>query len=136
FDDAEVALQELADGLDAEEAKTVTECDETDEGVGNEEEWLEELAELSAVEQETLRESAQPVRFVLVKIRKISFAIIHSSTILLPAWKRIVKEQGLEERQLPRDVRTRWNSIYQMLSIAVKYRQAIDQLTSDRTLGM
>lgn len=47
-----------------------------------------------------------------------------------------MKEQKLEERQLPRDVRTRWNSTYQMLSVAVKYRSAIDQMTGSRELGL
>ena len=33
---------------------------------------------------------------------------------------------------MPQDVRTRWNSTYQMLEFALKYRQAIDKVTGDR----
>ena len=32
---------------------------------------------------------------------------------------------------MPRDVTTRWNSTYDMLSFAVKYRKAIEHITSD-----
>lgn len=32
---------------------------------------------------------------------------------------------------MPRDVTTRWNSTYDMLSFAVKYRKAIEYITSD-----
>lgn len=73
---------------------------------------------------------------IVFQIRKLSFAIINSSTILLPAWKRVLKELKLEERQLPRDVRTRWNSTYQMLSMAIKYRAAVDKMTGSRDLGL
>lgn len=37
---------------------------------------------------------------------------------------------------MPRDVRTRWNSTYEMLSFAIKYRAAIDRLTSDRSMDL
>lgn len=33
---------------------------------------------------------------------------------------------------MPRDVRTRWNSTYTMLSFALEYRTAVEHLTSDR----
>ena len=33
---------------------------------------------------------------------------------------------------MPRDVTTRWNSTYDMLDFAVKYRNALDKMTSDR----
>ncbi|KAI0748822.1 hypothetical protein BC629DRAFT_1249534, partial [Irpex lacteus] len=80
--------------------------------------WLEELAQLSAVEQNELHESAQPICLVPVKISKVSFSIIHSSTILLPSWKRALKELKLNKCQLPRDVQTRCDSTYHMLSVA------------------
>ena len=33
---------------------------------------------------------------------------------------------------MPRDVTTRWNLMYDMLDFAVKYRNALDKVTSDR----
>jgi len=35
-----------------------------------------------------------------------------------------------------RDVSTRWNSTYDMLSFAVKYRAAINSMTAARDLGL
>jgi hypothetical protein len=37
---------------------------------------------------------------------------------------------------MPRDVTTRWNSTYDMLSFALEYRKAIDILTADRRHGL
>ena len=37
---------------------------------------------------------------------------------------------------MPRDVSTRWNSTYQMLEFALKYRTVIDMLTSERALDL
>ncbi|KAJ7861666.1 hypothetical protein B0H14DRAFT_2306547, partial [Mycena olivaceomarginata] len=66
-------------------------------------------------------------------IRKLSFAIIHSTTILLPAWRKICRKCKLKERMIPRDVRRRWNSIYDMLCFAQNYRAAIDAITSEKS---
>lgn len=37
---------------------------------------------------------------------------------------------------MPRDVQTRWNSTYDMLVFAVAYREAIDELTADKSAGL
>jgi hypothetical protein len=37
---------------------------------------------------------------------------------------------------MPRDVSTRWNSTFDMLDFAVKYRAAIDSITSTRDLNL
>ncbi|KAJ7488457.1 hypothetical protein B0H11DRAFT_1720503, partial [Mycena galericulata] len=67
------------------------------------------------------------------QIRKLSFAIIHSTTILLPAWRKICRKCKLKERMIPRDVRTRWNSTYDMLYFSQNYRPAIDAITSEKS---
>ncbi|KAJ7442837.1 hypothetical protein B0H11DRAFT_1748817, partial [Mycena galericulata] len=67
------------------------------------------------------------------QIQKLSFAIIHSTTILLPAWHKICRKCKLKERMIPRDVRTRWNSTYDMLYFAQNYRTAIDAITSEKS---
>jgi hypothetical protein len=70
------------------------------------------------------------------QIRGLSFAIIHSTTLALPAWKRACLTHSLPERLIPRDVRTRWNSTFDMLSFAVKYRKAIDAIAAERSLKL
>lgn len=37
---------------------------------------------------------------------------------------------------MPRDVSTRWNSSYDMLDFAIKYRPAIDAMTAVRELDL
>jgi len=37
---------------------------------------------------------------------------------------------------IPRDVATRWNSTYDMLSFVLRYRQAIDTVTADKGLKL
>lgn len=37
---------------------------------------------------------------------------------------------------MPRDVSTRWNYTYEMLSFAYLYREAYDELTSNRDMKM
>lgn len=61
---------------------------------------------------------------------------MNSTTIILPAWYRLLDELVLPRRAIPRDVRTRWNSTYTMLSFFAEYREAVDKLTEDRKLGL
>ena len=37
---------------------------------------------------------------------------------------------------MPRDVATRWNSTYDMLEFAIKYRLAIDKITGDKLANL
>ena len=37
---------------------------------------------------------------------------------------------------MPRDVRTRWNSTFDMLNFAVEYREALDAITGDRDMKL
>jgi hypothetical protein len=45
-------------------------------------------------------------------------------------------DQGLKPNLIPRDVVTRWNSTYNMLSFALKYRKAIDGITAEKVLKL
>ncbi|KAE9399592.1 hypothetical protein BT96DRAFT_820417, partial [Gymnopus androsaceus JB14] len=69
-------------------------------------------------------------------IRGLSFAIVHSTTIALPAWRVACGSHGLNERLLPRDVATRWNSTYDMLVAAKKYSAVVDLITADKALKL
>ena len=40
----------------------------------------------------------------------------------------------MRERVMPRDVRTRWNSTFDMLNFALEYRKVLDTITSDRQM--
>jgi hypothetical protein len=69
-------------------------------------------------------------------VRQLSYAVIHSTTIVLPAWHVACLSAKLRPRLIPRDVVTRWNSTYDMLLFACKYRMAIDSLTADKTFKL
>ncbi|KAG6809481.1 hypothetical protein H0H92_016073, partial [Tricholoma furcatifolium] len=69
-------------------------------------------------------------------VRKLSFVIIHSSTKALPAWRSTCTRVGLKPRLIPRDVKTRWNSMFDMLKVILEYRQAIDAIMGERTLNL
>jgi len=64
----------------------------------------------------------------------VSFAIKNSTTIILPKWYATLDE--LNDRMMPRDVTTRWNSTYDMLEFAITYREALDVITGDRDMKL
>lgn len=167
WDDDETmrAMTELAANIDQEEA-------EMDDGEGeddSEDGMIDITAEMSEEEIEELEQTAQPVRLVLVKVsgqvvhlwlidrylikhyiitqlRKIAYAIKHSTTIILPEWHAILAklakesteaaEEPLGDRMVPRDVTTRWNSTYDMLAFAYQYRAALDIITANREMKL
>jgi len=52
---------------------------------------------------------------------------------------KISKEKGkvlLSKQMMPRDVATRWNYTYEMLSFAYTYREAYNKLTSNQEMKM
>jgi len=69
-------------------------------------------------------------------VRQLAFAIIHSTTIALPAWHQTCYELGLKAKLIPRDVVTRWNSTYDMMKFVLAYREAIDMITANKTLKL
>jgi len=69
------------------------------------------------------------------------YAIKNSTTILLPRWFELLEDlvndanlDPLAIRMMPRDVTTQWNSTYDMLVFALKYRKAIDKISGDREM--
>ncbi|KAF9018705.1 hypothetical protein BDZ89DRAFT_911387, partial [Hymenopellis radicata] len=92
--------------------------------------FIDVLPELTDEEREQLAKDVKPIRLALVKLRALAFKIINSSTILLPAWKRLLREHKLVERLIPRDVKTRWNSTFDLIVFGLKYRPYIDEFTA------
>jgi hypothetical protein len=127
-----------------------------DDGEGESEEFLDdgtdEFDRLSEVDCEELLEDMAAVRETVSKVcsyilwmhwfslsqqlRKFSFAVIHSTTIALPAWRRACETHELKPRLIPRDVVTRWNSTHDMMEFALKYRKPIDDITADKKLKL
>jgi hypothetical protein len=103
--------------------------DDVDDGI-------DELDVLDADEHEGIIADTAAVCETVTKLHRLAFAIVRSTTIALPAWRRYCKELKLKSRILPCDVVTRWNSTYYMLSFAIKYRSAIDVMTADKSLKL
>ncbi|KAJ8085640.1 hypothetical protein PM082_004458 [Marasmius tenuissimus] len=82
-------------------------------------------------DEEALEQEVAPFCAVLVKICGLAYKIIHSSTILLLAWKRHLCSLNLTPQLIPQDVKTRWNSTYDMLDFASNHRRAIKTFTQD-----
>jgi hypothetical protein len=66
----------------------------------------------------------------------LAFAIKNSTTIILPTWFSILDDLLLLPLMMPRDVRTRWNSTFDMLDFAVEHRDALDTITGDRDMKL
>lgn len=151
-------LLKLAEGLEAEEAAVRDEQDVPGEdGVDDddEESWIDEVGTMNDEEQDEFEREVRPVKMVLVKvsrcvachvnkvqtllrrqIRRLAFKIVHSTTVVKPLWESILAERKLPNRLIPRDVKTRWNSTYDMLQVALEYREAVDELCSSRDHGV
>jgi hypothetical protein len=153
--DADMPLLEAADedGDEDEDKEDEASCDDDirNDGlsVGDQ---IDELDELDDDARATLLMETADVRTTLSKVscqqvphtacwffrqvRQLSFSIIHSTTIVLPAWRLACKKYSLRVRILPRDVATRWNSTYDMLSVVQAYRKPVDDVTADKSLKL
>jgi hypothetical protein len=156
--DAEAELSALAQGIEEEEEATQDEIDDELDDDDEIDGWVAgEDTEMSDDEREELEESVRPVRLLLVKVtlchmpdsdsehqnstlsrqlRRLAYAILHSTTILLPAWFTLLESLKVSARKMPRDVTTRWNSTYDMLVFALEYRAAIDQICGTKANGL
>ncbi|PBK98848.1 hypothetical protein ARMGADRAFT_921053, partial [Armillaria gallica] len=83
---------------------------------------VDKLAAMMVSEREEWEEQVLLAKSVLAKLRKLSFKIINSSTILLPTWNAILNELKLKPKKLPHDIATCWNSTYDMLEVAMEHK--------------
>nr|GAT43317.1 predicted protein [Mycena chlorophos] len=125
-------MGEVAKELDRYEEQLGPDEDADDHDDG----WVDELAEMGPNECVEINEKLKDARWALGKIRQLAFKIINSTTRLLPAWKAKLRELDLAIKLIPRDVRTRWNSTYDLLRFALKYRKAIEAFTGHRDNGV
>jgi hypothetical protein len=58
------------------------------------------------------------------------------TTIALPAWREACTNRKLPVRLIPCDDKTRWNSTYDMVKMALKFRSAIDDITANKSLKL
>lgn len=54
----------------------------------------------------------------------------------MPRWRELCKTWKKKDKNLPQDVRTCWNSTYDMLDVTIDYRDVIDHLCSEREPGL
>ena len=64
------------------------------------------------------------------------YAIKNSTTQALPRWFRILEELSLKPCMMPRDVRTCWNTTYDMLQFTYEYKDAINKITDMRKMKL
>ncbi|KAF9219129.1 hypothetical protein BS17DRAFT_658061, partial [Gyrodon lividus] len=129
-------LEELSKGIEHEDLATFTEWGLTDEErIDDVDGFVDEIEELSDSKCQELLKSIWPIKLVLIKIRKLAFKLIHSTTKLLPAWHTTLEAMRMKKvTNMPCDVSTWWNSTLDMLDL--NHRQAVDSVTQDRALGL
>ncbi|KAF8257405.1 hypothetical protein EI94DRAFT_1630941, partial [Lactarius quietus] len=132
LDVAAQAFADLAQELDLDEQL----AHETHDGEDGEEDdqpldsWVKFCEGLTEEEVMELDESIQPVQSMLIKLRKMAFALKNSMTLLLPQWYNTLSAHHLPHCIMPHDVSTWWNSTFDMLNFVIEYRLAIDTMTA------
>ena len=134
--------------MDDEEEKEGEEDEMDDEDKEEEEDLLDAMDD---DEREVLIENTEAVRMTLMKISFYTsiislflcscfgyrFENYHSlSSIPLPLPFLHGMRPVLLILLIPHNVKTWWNSTYDMLNVAVEYRQVIDDITANKSLKM
>lgn len=68
------------------------------------------------------------------QLRHLSYAILHSLTILLPLWYDTLHVLKLSITTMPHTIATCWNSTHNMLKFAVEYQTAIEMMVKEKAL--
>ncbi|EIW54247.1 uncharacterized protein TRAVEDRAFT_81735, partial [Trametes versicolor FP-101664 SS1] len=138
-DGDERELLELVQEMESEEITTQAEMaagDGEEDESDNADDEVDGMAELTDEERAQFEREVLPVKLTMAKLRKLAFKIVHSTTKLLPVWKELLAELGQPVVLIPRDVRTRWNSTFDMLDSCLKHQKALTQLCSDKSNGL
>ncbi|KAG1791478.1 hypothetical protein EV424DRAFT_1265938, partial [Suillus variegatus] len=98
--------------------------------------FVDEVKLLDKKEQAALNKEIRPVKLALVKVPKLAYKTIHSTTIILPAWHAILKDLSEPQTLMPRDVATWWNSTFDMLDYALEHREAVDTVMQWQDLSL
>ncbi|KAG2031924.1 hypothetical protein BDR03DRAFT_819787, partial [Suillus americanus] len=115
--------------MELEELSTDMEEDtEMMDEVDNDDGFVDEVELLDETERAALKKEIRPVKLVLVKVRKLAYKTIHSTTIILPAWHAILKDLSEPQTLMPCDVATRWNSMFDMLDYILEHHEAVDTI--------
>ncbi|KAG1733252.1 uncharacterized protein EDB91DRAFT_1084525 [Suillus paluster] len=121
---AEEDIQELTTDIKWEDQITVAENGDGDPNSNkfdNMEGWVDTTSELMDVKHEELQTNIQPIRLLLIKLRKLAYKMIYSMTLILSEWKITLAKLKLSERIMLRNVSMWWNSTFDMLQFAIKY---------------
>ncbi|KIK99617.1 hypothetical protein PAXRUDRAFT_90169, partial [Paxillus rubicundulus Ve08.2h10] len=119
----------LAENVDPEDLQMRAKNGEGQDDQDNVEGWVNEMELLTDKERASLEGHLRPLHLILAKICKLSYKIINSTTILLPAWTSMLDELYLMLKNSSCDVLTYWNSTFDMLECALKYQAGIDVIT-------
>ena len=135
-------LAELEEGLDEEDAVMIAEMTSEVNGqatqTDNTKGWVDEVEALSDIEQCHLQALIHPIRLAVGKVseytylsqvihcleqlHKLAFKIIHSTIIILPAWRQICHNLDLEPHLIPCDVSIHWNLCCDMVDVGTPRR--------------
>ncbi|KAF6751573.1 hypothetical protein DFP72DRAFT_816324, partial [Ephemerocybe angulata] len=69
-------------------------------------------------------------------LHRILFAIVRSSTLLLPKWYVLLEQHAMPKHVMLHDVVTRWNSTYDMCQFALDHREIIDIIAAYKASGL
>ncbi|KAG1887418.1 uncharacterized protein F5891DRAFT_967254, partial [Suillus fuscotomentosus] len=69
-------------------------------------------------------------------LRRLAYKVIHSTTIVLPVWHKILEDLQVPITLMPCNVSTCWNSTFDMLDYAIEHQEAVDIVTQRRDLGL
>ncbi|KAL4075015.1 hypothetical protein V8B97DRAFT_1916226 [Scleroderma yunnanense] len=86
-------------------------------------------AEGQAVEPDNTEGGWTKLKLAIEKLHKLALKVIHSMTIVLPAWREICCDLELEPHLISWDFFTHWNSCCNMVDIGIDYHEEVDGIT-------